>query len=124
MTAREGDRGIVGLDHVQGAIPPDGEAAAREFYLRVLGLAEIAKPEGLRARGGFWAATGGAVLHLGVEAGFRPARKAHVALAARDLDAVARALEAAGRPVTRDAIPGRLFTEDPAGNRTEIVERA
>ena len=68
------------------------------------------------------AATGGPALHVGVEPGFRPARKAHVALATRDLDAVARALEAAGRPVSRDAVPGRLFTEDPAGNRTEIVE--
>lgn len=39
-----------------------------------------------------------------------------------DLDAGAGAPEPAGRPATRDHVPGRLFTEDPAGNRTEIVE--
>lgn len=113
---------IVGLDHAQVAIPEDGEAAARAFYLGVLGMAELPKPDALAGRGGFWADTGGVPLHVGVDPDFRPARKAHVALATPDLDAAARALEAAGRPVTRDHLPGRLFTEDPAGNRTEIVE--
>lgn len=114
---------IVGLDHVQVAIPADGEAAARGFYLGVLGLAEE-EPEALRPNGGFWAATGGVPLHVGIDPEFRPARKAHVALATRDLAAVARAFEEAGHPVRRDAIPGRLFTDDPAGNRVEIVEVA
>ena len=113
---------IVGLDHAQVAIPPDGEPAARAFYLGVLGLAEVPKPEALRDRGGFWAETGGAALHVGIDPDFRAARKAHVALLARDLDAMARALEAAGHPVRRGAIPGRLFADDPAGNRIEIVE--
>ena len=113
---------IVGLDHVQVAIPEDGEAAAREFHLGILGLAESAKPEALRGRGGFRAETSGAPVHVGIDPD-RPARKAHVVLATRDLDAVARALEDAGpRPVTRAAAARRLFTEDLAGNRTEIVE--
>lgn len=112
---------ITGLDHAQVAIPEGGEEAARGFYLGVLGMREAPKPEALRGRGGFWAETGGAALHLGIDPDFQPARKAHVALLARDLDAAARALEAAGRPVLRDAIPGRLFTEDPAGNRVEIM---
>lgn len=121
---------IAGIDHAQVAIPADGEAAARAFYLGVPGMAEPEKPEMLRGRGGFWAAAGGAALHVGVDPDFAPARKAHVALAARDLDAAARAfgaapaLGAAGHPVRRDAVPGRLFTDDPAGNRVEIVEVA
>lgn len=115
---------IVGLDHVQVAVPSGGEAAARDFYLGLLGLAEEEKPQALRPNGGFWAATGGVPLHVGLDVDFRPARKAHVALATRDLAAVARALEEAGHPVRRDAIPGRLFTDDPAGNRVEIVEVA
>ena len=114
-------RPIVGLDHAQVAIPEDGEETARRFHPGLLGMTELPKPEPLRANGGFWADTGGAALHLGIDPSFRPARKAHVALVAPDLDAVARALEAAGRPVTRDTVPGRFFTEDPAGNRVEIV---
>jgi catechol 2,3-dioxygenase-like lactoylglutathione lyase family enzyme len=115
---------IVGLDHVQVAIPAEGEEAARAFYLGVLGLAELEKPEALRPNGGFWAATGGVPLHVGLDPDVHPARKAHAALATSDLAAVADALEAAGHPVRRDAIPGRLFTDDPAGNRLEIVEAA
>ena len=45
---------ILGIDHVQLAIPPGGEAKARAFYGDVLGLTEVPKPEGMRARGGMW----------------------------------------------------------------------
>jgi hypothetical protein len=36
------------------AAPPACEAAAREFYGSLLGLAEVEKPEPLRGRGGVW----------------------------------------------------------------------
>jgi hypothetical protein len=42
------------IDHVQLAIPPGGEAAARAFYGELLGLVEVPKPEPMRARGGIW----------------------------------------------------------------------
>jgi catechol 2,3-dioxygenase-like lactoylglutathione lyase family enzyme len=42
---------IFGLHHVQLAISSAGEAAAREFYSGLLGLAEVAKPEHLAVRG-------------------------------------------------------------------------
>src|SRR5262245_5166734 len=43
---------IVGLDHIQLAMPEGGEEQARRFYGALLGLAEIAKPTPLAARGG------------------------------------------------------------------------
>jgi catechol 2,3-dioxygenase-like lactoylglutathione lyase family enzyme len=44
---------IVGVDHVQITVPPDGVAEARAFYCGLLGLREVEKPEALRGRGGF-----------------------------------------------------------------------
>lgn len=118
---------IVGLDHVQVAAPPGCEAEARAFYGRLLGLPELEKPAGLAGRGGAWFACGARQLHVGVAADFAPATKAHPALAvdsAAGLDALAERLTGAGAPVHwADELPGvrRFFTEDPWGNRLELL---
>ncbi len=113
---------IVRIDHVQLAIPPGGEAAARRFYGAVLGLTEIPKPEAMRARGGMWFEGG---IHLGIEEGMRPSAKVHPALVVESVDAVKQLLLAAGCE-WRDAddLPGvkRGHTKDPFGNRIEITE--
>jgi len=75
----------VGIDHVQLAMPVGAEAAARDFYVGVLGLTEMPKPVVMAARGGCWFEAGPVRLHLGVEADFRPARKAHPTLLIREL---------------------------------------
>ena len=110
------------IDHVQVAAPPGCEETARAFYGGVLGLAELEKPEGLRARGGVWFALGsGQELHVGVEHDFAPARKAHPAFVVDDLDAVAEAL---GDVRWDDELPGvrRFYAGDPWGNRLEFLE--
>jgi catechol 2,3-dioxygenase-like lactoylglutathione lyase family enzyme len=118
---------IVGLDHVQVAAPPGCEADARRFYGGLLGLAELAKPEPLAARGGAWFALGsGQQLHIGVEEDFAPALKAHPALVVGDggLEALAERLVGAGCEVRwDDALPGvrRFYTADPWGNRLELM---
>lgn len=113
------------LDHVQVSCPPDGEDVARAFYRDALGMAEVEKPELLKARGGCWFKEGAAEVHVGVEQDFRPARKAHPALAVDDLDALAAKLTELGYPVAWDneTIPGRrrFHTADGHGNRVEIV---
>jgi catechol 2,3-dioxygenase-like lactoylglutathione lyase family enzyme len=119
----------VQLDHVQIAAPADCEAAARRFFGELVGLAEIEKPEPLRARGGAWFALGDRRLHVGVEADFEPARKAHVGLrlGAAELDELAERLAAAGAPVTwGETLPGerRFYSEDPWGNRIEFLASA
>ncbi|SHI80414.1 VOC family protein [Wenxinia saemankumensis] len=118
---------ILGLDHVQLAMPEGGEDAARAFFVGLLGMAEVEKPAALAGRGGLWLRGGDAVLHLGVEAPFAPARKAHPAFVVGALDEVRARLEAAGLAVRPDAdLPGirRVFVEDPFGNRIELLERA
>ncbi|MFD5052222.1 VOC family protein [Streptomyces tendae] len=116
---------ITGLDHVQLAAPPGAEEVLRAFYTGVLGMTEIAKPPVLAARGGCWFQAGTAQLHLGVENGFRPARKAHPGLRVTGIDAYAARLEAHGTPVTwNDDLPGhrRFHCADPVGNRLEFLE--
>lgn len=107
---------------MQVAAPPGCEPAARRFYGELLGLRELEKPGPLRERGGVWFAVGAQQLHVGVEEAFAPARKAHPALRADDLESLAQRLEDAGHPVRwDDAVPGRFFTDDPFGNRLELV---
>ena len=117
---------ITGIDHVQLAMPRGREDAARSFYAGLLGMTELAKPPVLAVRGGCWFASGAAVLHLGVEEPFAPARKAHPALLVDDLDALAAAMTAAGYDCVRadGEIPGvrRFHTSDPFGNRVEFQQ--
>ena len=116
---------VAGLHHVQLAMPSGGEDEARAFYGGVLGLEEIPKPPALAARGGCWFRLGPAELHLGVEEGFRPARKAHPALLVTDLDGLRSEIAAAGAEVTDDeGLPGfeRFYATDPFGNRLELLE--
>lgn len=113
------------INHVQVAIPEQGEGAARGFYGTLLGLTEIEKPSNLQKRGGVWFMTGNLQLHLGVDRDFRPAQKAHVALQVTGLLDLRQRLSAAGYTVTDDEpLTGynRLYVNDPFGNRTELLE--
>ena len=113
-----------GIDHVQLAAPAGCEDAARRFFGELLGLAEIEKPEPLRSRGGVWFRVGAQQLHVGVEDGFTPARKAHPAFSAGDYDELRERLRVAGVEITDDgSIPGirRCYVADPWGNRIELV---
>ncbi|HEV7193779.1 MAG TPA: VOC family protein [Jatrophihabitantaceae bacterium] len=113
------------LHHTQLAMPAGEEDAARDFFVGVLGMAEIQKPPDLAARGGAWFRSGEVELHLGVEAQFSPARKAHPGIVVSDLDDVAHRLSAAGQDATWDELfPGfrRIYAHDPFGNRLEFLE--
>jgi catechol 2,3-dioxygenase-like lactoylglutathione lyase family enzyme len=116
---------VVGLDHVQLAIPPGGDDAARKFYGEVLGFVEVPKPERMRARGGMWFQVGPIQIHLGLEEGMRPSAKVHPALIVDDLDAYCARLAAAGCEWHfDDGVPGvrRGHTKDPFGNRIELIQ--
>jgi catechol 2,3-dioxygenase-like lactoylglutathione lyase family enzyme len=116
---------VYGLDHVQLAMPAGQEDVARGFYCGVLGLTEILKPPHLARRGGVWFAGGALRLHLGVEAEFRPARKAHPALLVERLDGlVERCRQAGVEAVADEPLLGydRVYVQDPFGNRIELME--
>jgi hypothetical protein len=96
------DHRLVALDHVQLAMPPGGEDEATAFYEGILGLERRPKPPALAARGGCWFSNDVVVIHLGVEAEFRAARKAHPAVVVAGFDALCAELEAQGHEVRPD----------------------
>ncbi|MBM7862112.1 VOC family protein [Lentzea nigeriaca] len=115
------------LHHVQLAIPAGAEDDCRAFYVGVLGMKEVEKPPALAARGGLWVRSGSLEIHLGVEAEFRPARKAHPGILVGDLDALAERLAGAGIEITWDEnfrAFRRFHTFDNVGNRLEFMAPA
>jgi catechol 2,3-dioxygenase-like lactoylglutathione lyase family enzyme len=119
---------VIGFDHVLLLMPTGGEAAARRFYVEVLGLRETVKPAELLPRGGCWfVGVGGTAIHLAVDQRFIAAHKAHPALIVSDLDAAHRAIVAGGGRITDDESGldvRRFYTEDPFGNRIELIDAA
>jgi catechol 2,3-dioxygenase-like lactoylglutathione lyase family enzyme len=117
--------GLLRIDHVQLAMPRGGEKKARAFYGGLLEIPEVPKPPELARRGGAWFERGELKVHLGVEAEFRPARKAHPAFLVQGLAALSMRLRAAGVEVVDDGtMPGyeRVYVTDPFGNRLELLE--
>jgi hypothetical protein len=112
------------LDHVQLAMPPGGEALARTFYQGLLEIPEVPKPPELAGRGGCWFERADLKVHLGVEAQFHPARKAHPGLIVTELSVLCERLRGAGYAVKEEPLPGslRVFVDDPFGNRIELIE--
>jgi catechol 2,3-dioxygenase-like lactoylglutathione lyase family enzyme len=111
-------------DHVQLAMPAGEEDRARNFYRDLLGMTEIPKPPELAKRGGCWFSSGSVQIHLGIEADFHPARKAHPALCCRDYHELVARLHAANVEVKDDNnIPDvhRCHLSDPFGNRIELI---
>lgn len=116
---------VTDFDHVQIAAPRGCEADARRFFGDLLGLEEIDKPAHLASRGGCWFRVGARQLHIGVEAEFHPALKAHPAFTVADLDVLYSRLTAAGVTCYRDGFrPGvkKFYANDPWGNRLEFTE--
>jgi catechol 2,3-dioxygenase-like lactoylglutathione lyase family enzyme len=118
---------ILSIDHVQIAIPPAEEDKARTFYADMLGFVEIPKPAELAKRGGAWFKSGNVQLHLGVEADFKPARKAHPAFIVNDLDSIIAKVQSAGYEIDTSQPPldgyKRAHIFDPFGNRIELMEK-
>ncbi|MFM7377890.1 MAG: VOC family protein [Erythrobacter sp.] len=116
---------VVGLDHVQLAIPAGGEDQTRAFFVGLLGMVEVPKPAN-QSPSGCWFTGGSMALHIGVDPDFRPAKKAHPALLVDDLAALRARLAEAGCVIREDKpVEGyvRLFTEDPFGNRIELMQQ-
>src|SRR5262249_43819918 len=116
---------IVGVHHVQLAMPAGGEDEARHFYSGLLEIPEVQKPAELAKRGGVWFETTAVKVHLGVEADFRPAKKAHPGLLVKNLESLVMRLRDAGyEVVSGEPMAGHnhIYVNDPFGNRLELLE--
>ena len=117
---------VIGIDHVQIAVPTGAEKLCRDFYLALLGFSEIERPKKGEGRSFLWVRAGAQQVHFREDAEFRPARLAHPGFLVGDADALAAKLVQAGVEVNRaDAVgPGRFHIRDPFGNRIEFIEAA
>ena len=116
---------VLGLDHVQVAIPVGGEERAREFYGGILRFSEVEKPAAMAGRKSIWFVAGAVNLHLGIDAEFRPAKRAHPAFVVDNLDEIVTACEGAGLATKPDVSFSdfrRVHVFDPFGNRLELME--
>ena len=118
---------ILSIDHVQIAMPAGEEEKARKFYINVLGFTETPKPPELAKRGGVWFQSESVQLHLGVEADFKAARKAHPAFLVNDLETLIANVQRAGyeTDTSQPSLDGykRAHIFDPFGNRIELMEK-
>lgn len=107
-------------------MPAGCEEEADGFYRDLLGFEVVPKPQPLASRGGRWYASGDVQVHLGVEADFHPAKKAHPALVVDGIDELAATLARAGVPPRwEDDQPGirHCYVDDPFGNRIELIDQ-
>ena len=119
------DAKITRIHHVQITVPSERIDEARAFYLDLLGLQEIPKPEALKKRGGFWTALAGQEIHISIEDGVdRTLTKAHIAYQVENLAAWREMFESRGIQTSgNEPIPGydRFEFRDPFGNRVEFI---
>lgn len=119
---------ILSIDHVQIAMPIGEEEKARTFYIDLLGFSEILKPPELAKRGGAWFQSENVQLHLGAEADFKPARKAHPAFLVDDLNSLITTVQNAGYETDTSQPPldgyKRAHVFDPFGNRIELMQKS
>jgi len=117
---------VIQLHHVNVTVPPELEAATKEFYGSVLGLQQVPKPPGSR-QSGAWYQIGAMQLHLSVEdVTDNSSSSRHVCFTVPDLAATEKGFRDAGVEIIPDPrpVPGspRFYVRDPGGNQLEIVQ--
>jgi catechol 2,3-dioxygenase-like lactoylglutathione lyase family enzyme len=118
---------VTQLHHVNVTVPPELEAATKEFYGKALGLEQIPKPAAAR-QSGAWYKIGANQLHLSVEdEESGPLSSRHICFAVSDLGAAEKRFREAGVKITPDPRPmpatPRFYVRDPGGNQLEIVQQ-
>ena len=120
--------GIIGIDHIQIAVPKALEPECLLFYRTVLTLTEVEKPEKLKARGGAWFQISPTTqMHIGIDPEPSPKSKRHICFLVGDLAAAKTTVQSRNVPIEDEGTAEgltRFFIRDPAGNRIEIGQRA
>ncbi len=114
------------IDHIQLSLPRGGEARAREFYGKLLGLEEIEKLAALKPNGGLWYKIADIQIHLGIEEIQGKSRR-HPAFEVEGLKEIREYLESHQVEIKEEiSVPGmeRMSFYDPFGNRIELIEKS
>jgi len=114
---------FIRADHINICVPPERLEEARLFYLEIIGLAPIARPDVFGAPG-YWFDIGGIQLHIGIEPP-KPQSLRHTAFEVKNLEEAAKLLEKNNVQILQEpVIPGRrrFSFYDPFGNRMELLQ--
>lgn len=114
------------LNHIQICIPPNQEDKAKKFYIDILKLKEIEKPDILKKKGGFWLEAADIQLHISIE-DMDPEKnsKRHPAFEVENLDELRKILVENNVKIREeDQISGqkRFSFFDPFNNRIEVLQ--
>src|SRR5258708_36301377 len=111
------------INHIHICVPLEKLEQARQFYVSVMGLKQIERPDVFPATG-YWFAIGDIELHIGVEEKKIKTIR-HSAFEVADLVAVKEHLANNGIEIMEEpVIPGRSRFSffDPFGNRMELLQ--
>lgn len=114
-----------GLDHMQITAPLGSKVEIRRFFTEILGCKEKEKPETLSHFESLWFDIGTHILHVGLDADFRPEKRGHSAFEINHIDELMRHLEENGIPFEEDFnLPGarRFYTYSFFGHQMEFLE--
>ena len=113
---------VLSLEHVSITSPEDLEDEVVSWYRDCLGLQEMDKPPGTRAKGA-WFQIGEQQVHVTIDE-HNPPKVSHFGVVVDDFEEIVDRLRGAGCHLEQaSSIPGRrrFYTRDPAGNRIEII---
>ncbi|PAW92606.1 hypothetical protein CKK33_03480 [Mucilaginibacter sp. MD40] len=112
------------VDHFHICVPPEKLEEAKAFYIEIVGLGLIERPDHLFSSAGYWFNIGNVQLHIGVEPAL-PRSIRHTAFEVEDVDAARQLLQENSIEIIEEpVIPGRrrFAFIDPFGNRMELLQ--
>ena len=115
---------FIRADHIHICVPPERLEEAKQFYIEIIGLQQIERPDHLFSTTGYWFNIGDIQLHIGVE----PALARSIRHTAIEVANIAAAREHLAKNnveiVEEPIIPGRTRYAfiDPFGNRMELLQ--
>jgi catechol 2,3-dioxygenase-like lactoylglutathione lyase family enzyme len=115
---------FIRADHINICVTPERLDEALRFYVDVIGLQQIERPDHLFDTPGYWFNIGDIQLHIGVEPP-KPQSVRHIAFEIKDVEAAVNLLGKQNVQMLQEpAIPGRkrFAFIDPFGNRMELLQ--
>ena len=115
---------FIRADHIHICVPAERLEEAKQFYMDIMGLQLIERPDKIFGNAGYWFNIGDIQLHIGVEPALARSIR-HTAFEVADI-AVARdrLVKNNVEIVEEPLVPGRTRFAfiDPFGNRMELLQ--
>jgi catechol 2,3-dioxygenase-like lactoylglutathione lyase family enzyme len=115
---------FIRADHINICVLPERLEEARRFYVDIIGLKQIERPDHLFSTPGYWFDIGDIQLHIGVEPQ-KPRSVRHIAFEIKNADDALKLFKEHNIEIVQEpVIPGRqrFAFIDPFGNRMELLQ--